>query len=213
MALAKRMHFADRRAAIIREAVRLFAERGFRGTTTRELAAAVGVTEPVLYEHFRTKREVYEAIIEITSCEGAEQLAVLAGAHTRAGNDRGYFEGVAGLMLGFHESNPEFVRLLMFSALESHELGEAFAQRYRELLLSAVGDYIGRRIREGAFRKLDALFAARAFASMVANFGLQLVLFPSVMAKIDRQDLIRGVVDIFLAGVARRNPRSKKRKQ
>ena len=58
-----RMSSEERRAAIVHAACRLFAERGFRGTTTRELAAAVGVTEPVLYEHFRTKRDLYSAII------------------------------------------------------------------------------------------------------------------------------------------------------
>jgi len=214
MPLVKRMHSPERRAAIIREALRLFAERGFRGTTTRELAAAVGVSEPVLYEHFRTKRELYDAIIEVKSCEGPERLVALTGTAIHTGDDRGFFEGVASLMLDFYESNPDFVRLLMFSALESHEMGESFGQRYREVLLTAIGGYIDRRVREGAFRKLDSSLTARAFTGMVAHFGLHLVLFPTFVPKMDRKDLVRGMVDMFLQGVTRANRApAKKRKR
>ena len=59
-----RMRGEERYAAIVRCAIRLFAEKGFRGATTRELASALGVTEPVLYRHFPTKRDLYNAIIE-----------------------------------------------------------------------------------------------------------------------------------------------------
>jgi AcrR family transcriptional regulator len=101
----------------------------------------------------------------------------------------------------------------MFSALEGHEMGEMFYRRHREVFFGPVTDYIERRVRARAFRKVDALLAARAFTGMVAHIGLFSVLLPAIVPKIDRQDLIRGVVDIFLGGVARRKPRSKKRKQ
>jgi AcrR family transcriptional regulator len=214
MALSKRMHSADRRAVIVRQAVRLFAERGFRGATTRELAAAVGVTEPVLYEHFRTKRELYEAIVEAKSREGRDRFAALAGSHLEAGDDQGFFEGLADLVLGFHESNPDYIRLLMFSALEGHELGEMFYRRHREVFFGPVTEYIERRVRARAFRKVDALLAARAFSGMVSHIGLYSVLLPEIVPKMDRQDLIHGLVKIFLEGVTRRKKApAKKRKQ
>ena len=52
--MAVRMRSVERRAAIVRSASRLFAEKGFSGATTRELASALAVSEPVLYQHFRT---------------------------------------------------------------------------------------------------------------------------------------------------------------
>ena len=66
----ERLSGAQRRAAILDAAIELFASRGFRGVTTREIAAAVGVTEPVLYQHFPSKRDLYTAIIE--SAMGSE---------------------------------------------------------------------------------------------------------------------------------------------
>lgn len=205
----KRLSSTDRRAAIVREAVRLFAERGFRGATTRELAAAVGVSEPVLYEHFRTKRELYEAILDVKSREGVDRFAALTGAHLDGGDDRGFFEGLADVVLDFYKSNPDYVRLLLFSALESHELGEMFYLRHRKIFLGPVTGYIERRAGEGAFRKVDALLAARAFAGMVAHIGQQLVLFPKIAPRIGRKRLVRVLVAIFLEGLAAEGKRKR----
>ena len=65
---------ADRRKAIVETAANLFAEVGFRGGTTRELAKRVGVTEPVLYEHFQTKSDLY-AVTAVATATTARAVA------------------------------------------------------------------------------------------------------------------------------------------
>src|SRR5437763_7430116 len=52
----------ERRAAIIKAVRRAFAEKGFHGTTTRELAEAAGVSEALLFKHFPTKEALYSAM-------------------------------------------------------------------------------------------------------------------------------------------------------
>lgn len=52
----------DRKRAIVRAALPLFARKGFAATTTRELANAAGVSEPLLYRHFPGKEALYEEI-------------------------------------------------------------------------------------------------------------------------------------------------------
>ena len=59
-----RLPAAERRAAVLECACRLFAEGSFRGTTTAEIAAEAGVTEPILYRHFESKRALYLACLE-----------------------------------------------------------------------------------------------------------------------------------------------------
>lgn len=54
---------ADRQAAILHEAARLFAERGFSGVSLEELGAAVGVSGPALYRHFANKQALLGAIL------------------------------------------------------------------------------------------------------------------------------------------------------
>jgi AcrR family transcriptional regulator len=64
MKSAPRLSSNERRQAIV-EAVRtVFAEKGFEGTTTRNLAAAAGVSEALLYKHFPSKQSLYAAMLD-----------------------------------------------------------------------------------------------------------------------------------------------------
>src|SRR2546423_13607425 len=58
----------ERRAAITHAAQRVFAEKGFHGTTTRALAAAAGVSEALLFKHFPTKEALFAAM-QMACCD------------------------------------------------------------------------------------------------------------------------------------------------
>src|SRR2546425_2549824 len=74
----QRMSAEERRAAIVKAVLPVFARRGFANTTTRELAEAAGVSEALLYKHFPSKESLY-AEIQNTGCKdkdhGLEKLA------------------------------------------------------------------------------------------------------------------------------------------
>jgi len=59
-----RLPAAQRREQLLDTAVALFAERGFSGSTTAQLAKAAGVTEPIIYRHFSSKKDLFIAVIE-----------------------------------------------------------------------------------------------------------------------------------------------------
>ena len=54
---------SDRRSALVREAARLFAERGFSSVTLEDIGAAVGVSGPAVYRHFASKQALLGAIL------------------------------------------------------------------------------------------------------------------------------------------------------
>jgi AcrR family transcriptional regulator len=60
----KRLPGAERRVLILEAAGRLFGERGYARTNLDEIAAAAGVTKPVLYRHFDSKKALYLALLE-----------------------------------------------------------------------------------------------------------------------------------------------------
>jgi AcrR family transcriptional regulator len=60
----QRLPVAERRALIVEAAGRLFGERGYDATRLDEVAAAAGVTKPVLYRHFDSKADLYLALLE-----------------------------------------------------------------------------------------------------------------------------------------------------
>src|SRR5215213_9622765 len=114
----------ERRHQIAEVAIRLFSERGFRGTTTKEIAQAAGVSEAIIFRHFATKEELYTAIIDFKGCGGAaanaaagrpEQPAVIdeiqgcVAEAVEASDDLAVFRGVALHMLEHHQSDPDFL--------------------------------------------------------------------------------------------------------
>jgi AcrR family transcriptional regulator len=75
-----RLPRSERREAILARALPLFAERGYEGTTTRDLARALGVTEPVLYRHFPSKRALFLAVLARAEARILGALAAALGA-------------------------------------------------------------------------------------------------------------------------------------
>jgi AcrR family transcriptional regulator len=196
-----RMKSEDRRAAIIQAAIHLFAEKGFRGVTTRELASHLGVTEPVQYQHFATKSALYSAIIEAKASEAAENASTLR-ALAAAGDDPAFLRALGDRILDRYEGDAEMTRLLLFSCLERHELAELFFEHVVQDFYALVSDYIRRRIRAGSFRTVSPDIAARGLIGMFAYQGLMALLLPGRIAVPSRRRAVDQMVTVFLNGMA-----------
>jgi AcrR family transcriptional regulator len=195
----RRAEAAVRREQILREAMHCFAERGFRGTTTRELAARVGITEAALYHYFPSKEALYGAIIDTKMA--APTLAEVLAEPARANDDRGVFGTLARIVLERGQADPQFMRILTFTALEGHELAEPFfAVRVRSLREFLAG-YIERRIAEGAFRRVDPALAARAFLGMVFDHLSVRSVFQQDLSQHPIEEVVDTFVSIFLGGM------------
>lgn len=64
MSPAQRLPASERRAHVLECACKVFSQGSYRGTTTAELARSAGVTEPILYRHFESKRHLYLACLD-----------------------------------------------------------------------------------------------------------------------------------------------------
>lgn len=62
--MSERLPKAQRRQAVLETACRVFSQSSYRGATTADIAAEAGVSEPILYRHFGSKRELYLACLE-----------------------------------------------------------------------------------------------------------------------------------------------------
>ena len=114
----------QRRQQLFEVARERFAQQGFHATSMDEIAEAAGVTKPVLYQHFPSKRALYVELLEET---GRQLLSTLADATARAGSlrervelgFRAYFRFAVGnrsaflFLLGTSlRSDPEFARIV-----------------------------------------------------------------------------------------------------
>ena len=193
----------DRKQEIITSAMELFAKKGFRGTTTRDLATHADINEAIIFRYFNTKEELYSAIIEHKA--GEDRDARIAELQQLAGmdDDEQFFQAVGRAFLEKHETDTTFLRLLLFSALEGHQLSDMFVSSMASR--QPIADYIQRRIDQGAFRQMDAQLAARSLLGMFAGFVLWQEIFGlKKKHPRDREEVVRTFVSIFLSGVANR---------
>src|SRR5262245_1607998 len=64
--MKERLPAGERRAAVLETACRVFGRCSYRSATTAEIAREAGVTEPILYRHFESKRSLYLACVDET---------------------------------------------------------------------------------------------------------------------------------------------------
>jgi len=200
--MKERLSGEERRQQIVEAAIDLFSRKGFRGTTTREIAEAAGISEAMIFKHFATKQELYSAIIEAKS-ETEELLASAARAASRK-DDPAVFRSVGLKMMEQTEKDPSLMRLLLFSALEGHELSDIFFKSRVKRLHEFLSNYIRARIEEGAFRPVDSLVAARGFIGMTVHYLLIHELFGVKRPpRSSPEEVVQTFVSIFLKGIKR----------
>ncbi len=192
----------DRRQEILTAAMELFAKKGFRGTTTRDLATHAGVNEAIIFRHFNTKEELYSAILECKAGENRDALDEEIERLAAGTDDAKFFETLFTKFLERHEHDTNFLRLLLFSALEGHQLSEMFVSTLDAR--NPIASYIRRRINEGAFRSVNPELATRALFGMFFSFVLtQEVLGFKKIHSHDREEVVRTFVSIFLSGITK----------
>lgn len=192
----------ERQASIIAAAAALFASKGFKGTTTREIAKQAGISEALLFKHFPTKRALYGAILA-EKASVSELLAAVEEA-ARKRDDVRVFTMIASHRIR-KAADPTMLRLLLFSALEGHELSDMFFRNQHRVFYDYLAGYIARRMQEGDFRTVDPMLAARSFVGLVVHHRLLHELF-KVPARHDPEESVAGYVTLFLNGIRRSIP-------
>ena len=106
----RRLPAGERRVQIEDVAARLFAQQGYEATTMDEIAAAVGVTKPVLYRHFASKKELHLVLL----ARHREELAAAALDPLAAARGEPIEVRVRALIEGWfaHVERQPYVRML-----------------------------------------------------------------------------------------------------
>ena len=190
----------ERRVQILEAAAALFSQRGFAGTTTRQIAAAVGTSETVLFRHFPTKESLYTALLERwTSAADVDRwLAELRVLADRC-DDEALFRAVATAILESYRRDPAYHRLMLFAALEDHGLARIAHVRYSAPLTSFLREYVARRQASGAFRRIRPELVVHMLLSAAAQYAQWSALGVNPLALSD-DDVARQAVTL-LAGL------------
>jgi AcrR family transcriptional regulator len=155
---------------ILTTAAKLFAQCGYNGVSTREIAASAEVNEVTLYRHYPRKRDLYLAALsaELNRVQlRGELLTRLAAAQTGRTALVCTFELISTTLL----QQPQLVRLLGFSALELSEDINPLLRRHLGELVEIVARYLDPWIARGEIRCTSAKTLVLTLIAIVFSRG------------------------------------------
>ena len=147
-------------------ALKLFADHGYKGVSTRDIALAAGVNEVTIFRHYPRKRDLYIAVLEFElaglSLRGdlLTRLATAQDGYTALENAHQLIAATIG-------QHPELLRLLQYSALERSEEVDHLLKKHLHELVELSASYLKPWVTNGELRGVDAKSLVFTLAAVV----------------------------------------------
>ncbi|HVM71370.1 MAG TPA: TetR/AcrR family transcriptional regulator [Anaerolineales bacterium] len=167
-----RMRGSERRALILAQSKKVFARNGYQEASTSELARASGVTEPMLYKHFASKRALYLAVLDLLHEQFMERFTKMVEQKSA----RDLQESLGSLLLDYRDAamqDHDGIHLLLDAALESDDPDVAvIMEAHNQRMYALVSGLLEKAREQGlVYRSLDLAAGTWGFLSLM--FGLQ----------------------------------------
>jgi AcrR family transcriptional regulator len=216
----KRISGDERRRRLIEAAVELFAQRGFGGVATKQIADAAGVNEALLFRDFGTKRGLYTAILdsktdESRSAQWREELRALAERK----DDEAFVRFLIASILDRYFKDPAYQRLLLYAALEGHEISKLFNEKRGMPMFGFLSRYVEQRQKDGVFAAGDPQAIAFAMLGLPVYYAIVRRLFGNDFLGLSDEEAVDTFTPLVLDGLMGRkvkaagseSPRSKRK--
>jgi TetR/AcrR family transcriptional regulator len=178
MSATPRLPATDRRRQLLEAALDLFSRKGFEGTTTKEIAAAAGVTEAIIFRHFSNKQALYTAVLDFHHEAGEfDQWLAQWKEHMDRNDDEGLIRSIIDGIICYYRTDARLQRVLLFAALEGHETGLEHNRQRSYPVFELLCQYVARRQSEGALRACKPGAIIAAAAGMATHYGMMTELF------------------------------------
>lgn len=193
--MTKRLSAKERRTTIIDVAKRLFAQNGFHGVSIDEIVKEVGVSPSILYRHFSSKDELYEAVLHAFSCTRESYVNAVV--------DDSDFEPVLRSMTKVFVNSivchPDLLKMEMHSQLEGNDASrEFFVNRWKSFT-----DYIEFNLQEmhnqGHIEAINAKAAALMYQGMIREaLLLKCLQTTDQFNDVSIDELVNELLELFL---------------
>ena len=189
------------RDQILEAALALFSEKGFSGTTTREIAQQAGCAEGTIFRYFPTKKDI---LISLVRPHALEELQRVMGNLSHQGE-------VADLRLILENrvntirKNKKLIKVIVTEAQFHEELREYLLKNIGNHVLGTLSAYMTKRMEEGKFREADPQVLSRILAGMMISFVLTENFYPmDEFGDKKKQDYLDEIINVFLYGVVKK---------
>jgi AcrR family transcriptional regulator len=195
----------DRRRQIMEAALPVFAAKGFRGATNRDIAQAAGITTSLIYWYFQSKEDLFTAILDEMVPIG--EFALPLAQMTEAPPEEVLPFLAQGVFLLIQHS-PFFLimRILVAESMQTPEMGRRFNTIFIRILDPLVV-YLQAQIARGRLRAEDPLLMAQTFISSLGFFLIRRMIgLDETMLQYDPQTVSTFVLQTFLRAFAVESP-------
>ncbi|WP_017306817.1 TetR/AcrR family transcriptional regulator [Spirulina subsalsa] len=186
------------RTRILQAALHLFAQQGYDGTTTRDLAAAAHVAEGTLFRHFTNKKAI---LVEVATQGWVDILTDLLTELSEMGSYKAVAQVMRRRMLRMNE-NSDLMRVCFFEAQFHPDLRDRIQTEVIEKMTDVAEAFFETAMERGIYRRMNPRVVAQVFLGMftIAGFSKATIGEPQASPKA-MKEMAEGIADIFLNGV------------
>ena len=188
----------DTETKILKAALHLFAQRGYSGTTTRDLAHSAGVAEGTLFRHFENKKAI---LVAVATQGWVEILTDLLTELSEMASYKAIGQVMQRRMLNLRK-NSALMRVCFMEAQFHPELREQIQTEVIGKMIDVAEAFFQTAMDRGIYRPMSPRMVARVFLGMftVAGFS-QETLGDEAGSADSMRELAECLTDIFLNGV------------
>ena len=168
----------DTKQRILEKSLELFSTKGYDAVSVGEIAKAVGIKAPSLYNHFPSKQAIFDAILETTSAHYQKDTAEIAVHVQDSQKDIPVFSHISEELLvekvrqiflySLHDKTiSQFRRMMTLEQFRSPELAELYSQRYVDRMIAYHADIFRALISAGELPDEDPETMAWMYVSPV----------------------------------------------
>lgn len=192
----KRLSAEQRRSSIIEAAKHLFARSGFHGVSIDEIVREVGVSPAILYRHFKSKEELYEAVLHEFSCTRESYV------ETVVADDIGFEQVLRGMTTVFVDSivkHPDLLKMEMHSQLEGNIASQEFFLNRWKSFTDYIEYNLTELINQGKIKPMNVEAASLIYQGMIRE-----VLLLKCLRSTDRltdmslDEIVEEIISLFL---------------
>jgi len=186
------------RTRILQAAQRLFAAKGFEGTTTRDLAQTAGVAEVTLFRHFANKKAI---LVEVATSGWVDILTDLLTELSEMGSYKAIAQVMRRRMWNL-QKNADTMRVCFMEVQFHPDLRDRIQTEVIDKMNSVAEAFFQTAIDKGIYRQMDAKLGAKVFLGLfaIAGFSDNTLIEPNASPQ-EMQKMAEGLADIFLNGV------------
>lgn len=187
------------RADIVSVARKVFSRKGFRYTTMDEIARATGMGKSSIYYYYKSKEDIFEAVVVREAQELKKRLNKVVSA---GDTPREQLKDYIMFRLYHVKTVTNFYSVLNDESLEQMNFVNRIRQKFEEEEFKMVREVLEKGIEDGAFVVNNADIGAMAFTTMLK--GLELPLFLKRDSRIEKEKLLDDLIRVIFYGIIKR---------